>query len=86
MGHSYSRLSLREPSEISLHGAWLAEAMIAAGAATPMFGIEQSKEFFRVAPPGAGQGACACTRRRRTREGKVWRINHPHPVSPTPNH
>ncbi|MHA1528175.1 MAG: glycosyltransferase family 39 protein [Alphaproteobacteria bacterium] len=35
----------------------LAEAMVetgAAGAATPMFGIEESKEFFRMAPPGAG--------------------------------
>jgi len=35
----------------------LAEAMIAkgaAGAATPVFGIDESKEFFRMAPPGAG--------------------------------
>lgn len=35
----------------------LAEAMIAAGAASaaaPVFGIDESREFFRMAPPGAG--------------------------------
>ena len=35
----------------------LAETMIAkgaAGAATPVFGIDESKELFRMAPPGAG--------------------------------